>query len=111
MAYALIDDQYHANPKLLAAGLEAHGLHARAVSYCACYLTDGLVPKAWARANAPKRVLDKLVAHGLLYEHPNAYEVHDYLSYNPTKEDVLKRRAEAADRKRKSRATDNGSHP
>lgn len=46
MGWARLDDGYSTHPKLVAAGLEATGLDARAISHCAKYETDGFVGEA-----------------------------------------------------------------
>lgn len=61
MPYALLDDQYHSNPKVIAMGLDGAGLYSRALSYCADYLTDGFVPLEWATAIVGRR--RKILAH------------------------------------------------
>ena len=67
MAYALLDDGFHSNPKLLAVGLAGMGLYAAALSYCGQYGTDGIVPMAWVvqRAGKQKNLPELLVEHHL----------------------------------------------
>ena len=60
MAYALLDDQFHAHPKFMAAGLEARGLYVAALSYCACYSTDGFVPGSWVGHLGDHKVQQRL---------------------------------------------------
>lgn len=63
MPYALLDEDFHSNPKMLALGNDGTGLYARGLSYCAHYQTDGFVPHSWANAAAENRrsLLAKLI--------------------------------------------------
>jgi hypothetical protein len=51
MAWARLDDKFHSDPKILAAGNAAVGLYARSIAYCADHLTDGVVERTWAKQN------------------------------------------------------------
>jgi hypothetical protein len=44
MSWAKLDDRFWMHPKVTAIGNEGAGTFARLLSYCSCYLTDGLVP-------------------------------------------------------------------
>lgn len=103
MPFAALDDQFHSNPKIIAAGLDGAGLYARALSYCADYLTDGFVPGPWARsvAGRQRRAIDRLVNAGLWVTADGGFRVPDYLDYNPSKADIVKRREERAKAGRK----------
>jgi hypothetical protein len=97
MPFVFLDDEFHSNPKVLQAGLEGAGLYARALSYCGAYLTNGFVPQAWAEAAVGRkgdRLLALLEQIGLWNACPGGYEIPDYLEFNPSREDVKKRRAE-----------------
>lgn len=102
MSWAKLSDDYHDNPKMVALGLTATGLHARAVAYCAKHETDGKVPKAWVAGQLSelkpverRRTLQALLDNNALSENGVAYVVNDYLDYNPSKADLEARRAEA----------------
>lgn len=113
MSWAKLSDDYHDNPKMVALGLTATGLHARCVSYCAKHETDGKVPKAWVAGQLAelkpadaRRVLDALLSERALTENGRAFIVNDYLKYNPAKSELDERRQamearRIADRKRK----------
>lgn len=114
MPFAALDDQFHSNPKVIAAGLDGAGLYARALSYCADKLTDGYVPSSWSSEIARKPIRNKIttaqlwieVAGGetFVYESDGAaytviipgpgYFIVDYLEYNPTRESALAKRDE-----------------
>jgi hypothetical protein len=113
MSWAKLSDDYHDNPKMVALGLTATGLHARSVSYCAKHETDGKVPKAWVAGQLSelkpaerRRVVGALIEHRAFSENGVSYIVNDYLKYNPSKAELHDRRStmearREADRKRK----------
>lgn len=108
MGWAKIDDGYATHPKMLAAGLEATGLDVRAISHCAHYGTDGFVSDTdvamlAAGANA-RRLARRLVEVGR-WERDDmrkGYVVHDYLEYNPSREDIEAERRRQSDRGRRA---------
>lgn len=108
MSWGRLDDNFHAHPRTLQAGLEANGLFARAISYCAHYLTDGFIPTEWAEAQGGKRPVKKLVDVGLLDEIEGGYRLHGYLDRNPTREKVELERARERGKKAGQRAVSPG---
>lgn len=96
MSYTLVDDGFHSNPKVLAAGLDGAGLYARALSYCGAYLTDGFVPTEWVRqATGGRRTPAlKCATAGLWRPVEGGYMIPDYLEFNPSRAEVLARREE-----------------
>jgi hypothetical protein len=106
--WARLDDSLHSHRKLRRAGLEATGLYAMALSYCAAYLTDGHVDEDFLAELVPskrrrERLLEELVRRHLFEPNGHGYAVHDYLDYNPSRADIERRRELAAERKRKER--------
>lgn len=97
MPWARLDDKFHSHPSTWQVGLEANGLFARALSYCADQLTDGFLPTSWVEANVPatrrnsdpRGIVQRLVDAGLFEVLDNGYRIPDYLSYNPSREKVL----------------------
>lgn len=97
MAWARIDDQLFMHPKIRKAGPQATLLHIAALTYCNQQLTDGFIPEdvlpmigmfafldpANAMANA-----DRLLSTGLWDAVANGYQIHDYLQYNMSKEQI-----------------------
>lgn len=67
MPFALLDDRFHANPKIKAAGLDGAGLYALALSYCGDHVTDGFVPHTWAKSivGRSNRLISRLENVGL----------------------------------------------
>lgn len=116
MGWVKLDDQFSRHPKVLRAGPLAGWLHICALNYCAQYLTDGFIPAAAVNALADYSSLKEdlghvadgltgcdfvpsLVRHGIWAEVQGGYQIHDYLDYNPSRDEVLKRRRADAERK------------
>lgn len=112
MTWAKIDDQFHSHPKIRRAWKcrPALGLHVLALSYCADQLTDGIVDLAFVEERLPAKrernsVISALTSAGLWREHPDGFEINDYLDYNPSRDGVLARRADDVRRKADARAS------
>ena len=109
MTWAKLDDGSHAHPKFLGLNPAAIGLWCMGLSYCASQL-DGLilsaqVPRLVATSPArARRLACALVKVGLWDEDPNGFRMHDYLDYNPSREEVLRERAKIYTRVRRYRA-------
>jgi len=110
MSWARLDDKFHGNPKVMAAGLPALGLYALGLSYSADQLTDGQVPRklvtGWPGWSAAAR---QLVEVGLWETTEGGWQVHDYCDWNPSRDQVLRDRRSGS--KRKQKARDNGVTP
>ncbi len=97
MPWARLDDRFHVNPKVVGLSIEAVGLYVLALSYCADQLTDGRVPGGWAKTlggSRAKRIIGELVDHDLWQAVEGDWLVHDYLDFNPPREQVLRERSE-----------------
>ena len=106
MSWIKIDDQFADHPKIVSIGPLAGWLHVVALTYCGRYLTDGFVPYAMiprladfsgisvaqgdtsSLANA-KQMVERLLGAGLWVACDGGYQIHDYLEYNPSKEQAL----------------------
>ena len=108
MAWARIDDKFHSHPTLMVAGLEATGLFARAIAYCADYLTDGFIPRQWADAQGGKKPVQKLIDAGLFIPVEGGVCIKDYLDWNPTREKVLAERERERGKKSRQRGVSPG---
>lgn len=125
MTWSRFDDAARKNPKAVAAGNEAWALWSAAVMYCNQHLTDGYVSvQALADeclpvkipASKARKLAEKLCGARVrpdkmgLFERvdDNTYRVHDFLQWNPSKEDVEKKREVDRDRKRGSRSGGGG---
>lgn len=101
MPWANLDDQFPKHPKVLPLTDAAFRLHVSGICYAAQYLTDGLVEAAVVPLLVPRyrpRTLEELLARGLWLQHDAIYEIHDYLEWNRSREQV------EAERERKRKA-------
>lgn len=104
MSWVRIDDRFPRHPKIVGLSDAAFRLHVTGLCYCAEHLTDGRITKMAVRLlGANRRQLDELAEAGVWLEDEDAWTVHDFLEYNPSKEKVKREREEAADRRRKWR--------
>ena len=114
MAWARLDDSFYDHPKVikLAENHSAAGfLHVRAIAYCSKHLTDGLIPRVMVESLVPvQRDRDEqvgaLLEMGFWYraEDKDAYAIHDFLDYQPTRDEVAEKRRKDRERKRQERA-------
>lgn len=103
MPWGRLDDSFDSHRKVRRAGLEATGLHARALSYCAGALTDGHIDPEWLEERGARKAAklgELLVVAGLWEPNSDGFVIHDYLEYNPSRESVLAKRL--AENKRKA---------
>ena len=103
MSWVKLDDQFPNHPKVVGLRAESVRTHIAALCYCARYLTDGELTKAAVLALRGEADVADLVASGLWEESGSGYRVHDYLTYNPTREQELARREKDAARKQRGR--------
>ena len=103
MAWFRLDDQGAFHAKVLAAGNEAYGAWCRAGQWSSGMGTEGRIPRATALAIAPMRVWKRLVdakgtsACGLAEIDGDDFQIHDFLDWNPTIEEVDGRRSTRAE--------------
>lgn len=102
MPWANLDDQFPKHPKVVPISDGAFRLHVSGVCYCAQYLTDGMVEAAAVPLLMPRyrpKFLEELLSRGLWLDRgEGVYEIHDYLDWNRSKEEV------EAERERKRKA-------
>ena len=121
MSWVKLDDQYPDHPKIVDVGPLGMALHVAATCYCARYLTDGFVPakvinrlinfdgisitesNGVSNAVTNISVTEQLTRAGLLEKVDGGYQVHDYLEYNPTGEQVRAERERNKDRQKQYR--------
>lgn len=96
MTWLKLDDAFADHPKVMAAGPLASWLHVCGLLYCSRLLTDGFIPAGQVRKLADVDdaigLAEQLVAVGLWDVADGGYQVHDYLDFNPTREEALQRR-------------------
>jgi len=109
MPWVRLDDGYPEHPKVDQVGPLAAWLNVCAWAYCARNLTDGFVPAdrvgRLASVKQPDKLCQKLVAARLWECVEGGFQVHDYLAYNPSREEILRERTRAAERMRSARSS------
>lgn len=105
MAWVSIDDQFHDHPKAEQVGPLGRDLYVAGLEYANRNLTDGFVPKATAGRLVsfydipginvtvdPYDVVKLLLEVGLWDAVDGGFEIHDYLEYQPSADEVSHRR-------------------
>lgn len=110
MAWVKIDDGFADHPKMARVGPLGMALQVAALCYCNRYLTDGFIPKAVATRlisfddlARPEDVISSLVSAQVWEEVEGGYLVHDYLEYQPSREQVLAEREKSRQRVQRHR--------
>lgn len=102
-----VDDGFWSHPKVIELSAEAGWLWARAGSYSAHHLTDGVVTGGTLRMlGATRDAAVELVMAGL-WDHDEVaktWQFHDWDEYQPSREQVEADRRKAAERMREVRA-------
>lgn len=114
MTWFRVDDGFPEHPKLAELEhdprlwAEALAVWMAAGCYCNRNLTDGEITHGRLRRLTPlgvraERVAVELVRIGLWEKIADGYRFHDWHDYQPTSDEVSQKRADAADRQRRSR--------
>lgn len=104
MAYWL-DEGWHSWLEVDTVGTAAAGLYARCGSYIADSKTDGFIPAARARMYGTPEWIARLVEVGLWTVEEHGYRDTRYFPLNATKAVIEQRKADAAQRQRRSRSS------
>ena len=119
MSWVRIDDGFDDHPKTLKLSPFALALHIRALCWCNRHLTDGRVPfEAIHRLGVglfdevngaehdwperPVQIADELVLNGQWESVDDGWLIHDYLDYNPSREQVERERDTVREQRRKA---------
>lgn len=96
MPWFKVDDSFHSHPKVLATDADALGLWVVAGAWSSSNLTDGFVPDHVLSRLLPDSIqlARKLVAAGLWRRTRGGYQFHDWLTYQPSKEEATAGRDE-----------------
>ena len=107
-----LDDTFWTHPKLERLSDRAYRLYLRSIGYAAQHLTDGVIDQTALRTlGAARKTCEELVTSGCWDIVPDGgYVVHDYLDFNPSREQVMDRRRKEADKKARQRGHAN-QHP
>lgn len=95
MTWVKLDDSFSEHAKIMAISDGALRLHLSAFCFASRNLTDGAISflaSKSLRGLTTKRV-NELVAANLWENMDGGWTIHDYLNYNPSREQVLKERA------------------
>lgn len=93
MTWFRLDDGWLMHPKVQSAGHYGRALWMAGGLHCAAQLTDGRIEKGVVRvlaaqADVPATAAKRLVTAGLWIDEGDHYQMHDYLDYQPSKEQV-----------------------
>lgn len=86
-----VDDQLPMNEKMLTVSLAAVGLWVEAGAWASASQTEGRLPKRLLRVlhpDASQKEADELVKVGLWEDRGDYWQIHDFLEYNPPKDQV-----------------------
>lgn len=93
MPWVRLDESFADHPKIERAGPLAAWLHVAALCYCSRHLTDGRIPQPKAHRLAdipnPAEHVSALLREGIWTEDGPDYVIHDYLDYQPSREQVM----------------------
>ncbi len=104
MSWAKLDDAFADHPKVVGLSDAAFRLHVTAILYAARYETDGEIPGGvLGRMGGAPASAEELADAGLWDFTEGGYAIHDYLKYNPSREQRDELRRRAADRQERWR--------
>lgn len=98
VTWVKIDDAFAEHPKIAGLSDGAFRTHVSAMCYAARRDTDGVIPHGVLRLYGWGRDFDELVAARVWEEHPDGVAIHDFLEFNPSREQKEKDRAAARER-------------
>lgn len=112
MPYLNLDDGFAEHPKIMGLSDGAFRLHVAALCYCARRMTDGDIPREAARtlsATAKPRHILELEASSLWITSATGWQVHDFLDWNRSRNEIEERREKDREKKRNQRRSNDGS--
>ena len=106
--WSKFDDQFFLNPKNAAIDRDEQDLNIAGIIYCNGQLTDGFIPIgalpmlcAWAKIDVnlagAKAIANHLVEHSYWEIAENGYQIHDFLDWNYSREQVEEHRKERSE--------------
>lgn len=112
MPWVKLDDRFPSHRKVALLSDRAFRLHVSAICWCAENLTDGRIAERElalvAHVRNPKATAKQLEEAGVWDRTDGGWAIHDYLDYNPSREQVQAERKKNADRQEKFRRRKNG---
>jgi hypothetical protein len=117
MSWVKLDDHFDDHPKVISAGPLAMALHVAALCWCNRNLTDGFIPRGQVSRLIdttefgvnPHDLAKKLVVAVLWDEDPEGFRIHDYLEFQPSREQVLANREVRSKAGKKGAASKQGA--
>lgn len=108
MTWARLDDSFYDHPKVLRLWSRcpaAIALHVRAMSWCAKHEQDGRLPKEVVEAISPVQSdrdeqIAALTDEGAWHKTEEDFVIHDFLDYNPSRQEIGDRKERDRERKR-----------
>lgn len=112
MPWVKLDDRFPSHRKIALLSDRAFRLHVAAICWCAENLTDGRITDREltlvTRVRGVKATAKQLEDAGLWDRTDDGWAIHDYLDYNPSRDQVLADRKKNAERQEKFRRRKNG---
>jgi hypothetical protein len=112
MPWVRLDDRFPSHRKVALLSDRAFRLHVSAICWCAENLTDGHIRErelaVVAHVRSLKATAQQLEDAGLWDRVDDGWVIHDYLSYNPSREQVIAERKKNAERQERFRRRKNG---
>jgi hypothetical protein len=112
MPWVKLDDRFPSHRKIALLSDRAFRLHVSAICWCAENLTDGRIADRElplvAHIRGIKATAKQLEEAGVWDRTEDGWEIHDYLDYNPSREQVLIERKKNAERQERFRRRKNG---
>lgn len=107
MPWVRIDDGFSEHPKWAGAAALDVQWFLYALCYCNRNLTDGFIPSSVAlrlTPSKPQPAIERLVRSGVIDVELGGYRIHDYLTYQPSKESIEAERERAKSRQKRFRS-------
>ncbi len=118
MSWVRIDDKFFSNKKTLAVSKDAKLLYLSAICHAGAHLTNGFIHlkevpvlAAQCEIKGASRLIKELVAESMWVPVEDGYQIHDYLEYNSSAEDVERERERARERMKGIRSKGKGNRP
>ncbi|MEU3851770.1 hypothetical protein [Streptomyces sp. NPDC029554] len=112
MPWVKLDDRFPSHRKVALLTDRAFRLHVSAICWCSENLTDGRITDRElplvAKVRGVKATAQQLQKAGLWDRIDGGWEIHDYLDFNPSREQVLAERKKNAERQERFRRRKNG---
>lgn len=106
VTWVKIDDGFPSHPKVIGLSDGAFRVHISAICYAASYETNGVISGTVVRQNGWQRRVGELVEARLWDPVDDGFAIHDYLEYNPSKDQVTAAREATKRRQQRFRKRD-----